>query len=90
MPYTCLYSVHPYWWKKAGVAPVVTFRITKKKDVTFTSFVYLSFLGYIKFCKLVLNIFKVNMEYSVHSTHFKYLFEMQMSKNEEDTLVYTN
>ena len=26
MPYTHLYSVHHYWWEKAGVAPEVNLR----------------------------------------------------------------
>ena len=42
------------------------------QDVTPTLFVYLSFLDHIKFCKVVLNIFKVNMENSVHSEYFSF------------------
>ena len=30
------------------------------------------FLDHIKFCKVVLNIFKVNMKFSVHSAHFNF------------------
>ena len=42
--------------------------------MTPTLFVYLSFLDHIKFCKVALNIFEVNMEYSVHSTQIECVF----------------
>ena len=32
--YSCLYSVHPYWWKKTGVGPDMTLRLTTCKQVS--------------------------------------------------------
>ena len=38
------------------------------------------FLDHIKFCKVRLNIFKVNMEYNVHSAHFNFYLMEKMKK----------
>ena len=45
--------------------------------MTLILFVYyficiLEFLDHIKFYEVVLNVFKVNMEHSVHSAHFNF------------------
>ena len=48
------------------------------------------FLDHIKFCKVVLNIFKVNMKFSVYSAHFNFLLEVKRWKNEEDTAEFIN
>ena len=53
--------------------PLSCFFWSQKLSRYDTCFIYMfEFLDHIKFCKVVLDIFKVNMEYSVHSAHFNF------------------
>ena len=64
------------------------FILSKKfQDVTPTLFLCFEFLDHIKFCKVVLNIFKGNMEYSVHSAHFNFYLK-QKKKLIRKTCIY--
>ena len=49
--------------------------ISLKFSVQYVIPTLFEFLDHITFCKVVLNVLKVNMEYSVYSMHFNFYFK---------------